>query len=58
MTAAAVVKRPTWTWPSRRCGGFNFRSMVRTFEFIAPDAYLDREYFVPVLNGLDRHYGK
>jgi hypothetical protein len=57
MTAAAVVKRPTWTWPSRRRGNFNFRSVVSTFEFTALDAYLDREYFVP-LNNLNRHYGK
>lgn len=45
MTAAAVVTRPTWTWPSRRRGNFNFRSVVSTFEFTARDAYLDREYF-------------
>jgi len=57
MTAAAVVKRPTWTWRSRRRGNFNFRSVVSTFEFTALDAYLDREYFVP-LNGLDCRYGK
>jgi len=31
--------------------------MVSTFEFTTPDAYLDREYFVP-LNSLDRHCGK
>lgn len=37
--------RPTWAWPSRRRGNFNFRSVVSTFEFAARDAYLEREYF-------------
>jgi hypothetical protein len=45
MTALVTPQRPTWTWPSRRRGNFNFRSVVSTFEFAARDAYLEREYF-------------
>jgi hypothetical protein len=34
-----------WSWPSRRRGNFDFRSLVSTCEFAARDAWCEREFF-------------